>query len=167
MTLPLAEVGTISAAVPELSTLPALWPVAEGQAQQQGPQQQQQADVTAEAAAAENQGQPARDSQQSQNGGQLESAPMPAEGQEDLDGPETLLVAEMDDATGLPLCLLPQAYGQQELVAGPYTEVRRAAGPSKILLPCARRRLQLLHSALLAEKRLGISPTMTISRDLR
>jgi hypothetical protein len=33
------------------------------------------------------------------------------------------LLAETDDATGLPLCLLPQAYGQQELVEGPFSEV--------------------------------------------
>ena len=33
-------------------------------------------------------------------------------------------VEELDDDTGLPLCLLPAAYGQQELVGAAYEEVR-------------------------------------------
>ncbi|GAB4820709.1 hypothetical protein N2152v2_007755 [Parachlorella kessleri] len=124
MTLPLAEVGTISAAIPELSTLPALWSVAGGPAHRQQQQQpQQQGGIAVGVAATESHGQLAREPQQSQKGGQLASVCMPEEGQEDLGWPEALLLAEMDDATGLPLCLLPQAYGQQELVEGPYTEM--------------------------------------------
>jgi hypothetical protein len=66
------------------------------------------------------------------------AAPPPPSGAQDCGGSggsscvefdvAAALLDELDLDTGLPLCLLPQAYGQQELVRGPFGEVRRVGG---------------------------------------
>lgn len=115
MTLPLGEVGSISAKVPELSTLPGM---AAPAAQHGGSRPSSRAGSARSSAPGSPSG--ART-------GHLVAAAPPGGGSggaaSAAEREDVGWLAEMDDHMGLPLCLLPQAYGQQELVEGPFAEV--------------------------------------------
>ena len=146
MTLPLGEMGAISAQIPELSTLhgaeAALPPGLPARGSRVG---SRAGSCAGSAPGSPRPGAPGRSpAPRGQGGGMAglavahaeaaaEAAAAAAAGAEqlaagpgatvELEEEEDCWLAELDVATGLPLCLLPQAYGQQELVDGPFAEV--------------------------------------------
>ena len=113
LTLPLGEMGAISAQLPELSTLlGAAVPFSAGGAGSRAGSRggSQTCSPRATSAPVSKAAAAVHDS-----GGAAAATAAGNSGEEWLE--------ELDATTGLPLCLLPQAYGQQELVEGPFAEV--------------------------------------------
>lgn len=139
MTLPLGDVGTITARLPELSTLPGVNVPAVAACRSAPPSPPARSSSRASsplpagtgtfsppkalAAAAVSTAAGAGSCSPGRLGAGDGLQWGPAGGGSTSNGEG--LLAELDEQMGLPLCLLPQAYGQQELVEGPFAEVGR------------------------------------------